>query len=85
MPAVVYTLCAITSSVCAWLLCRAYFTTRTRFLLWPTVCFLMIALNNILLLADELTGTLIDLALPRSITLFVGVSLLLYGFIWELE
>ena len=48
----VYALCALTSLVCAWLLLRAYQRQRTRLLLWSSVSFAGLALNNVLLFID---------------------------------
>ena len=43
----VYSLCFITSAVCALLLGRSYFQTRARLPLWSALCFIALALNNV--------------------------------------
>jgi len=39
MAAVIYSLCAITAALCAWLLVRAYLRTRSGLLLWSSMSF----------------------------------------------
>jgi len=84
MPEAVYLLCAATSVTCAVLLLRAYRRQHTRLLLWSSLCFVFLALNNTLLFIDLIVipvGT--DLSLWRSATALAGVGLLLFGLIWE--
>ena len=84
MPETVYLLCAATSMACATLLLRAYRRQRTRLLLWSSLCFVMLALNNTLLFVDLIiVPTSVDLSLWRSATALAGVGLLLFGLIWE--
>lgn len=71
------------SAVCAVLLCRGYLRTRTRLLLWSTICFAFLAVNNILLVADRLIWTGTDLSLARGITSLVAVGTLVAGFVLE--
>jgi hypothetical protein len=84
MPEVVYILCAVTSAGCAVLLWRSYLANRTRLLLWSGLCFIGLALNNILLYVDLVaTGPSIDLSLWRNASGLIAVSVLLGGLIWE--
>jgi hypothetical protein len=85
-PAAVYLLCLLTSAVCALLLIRAYRKTRTTLLLWTAACFSLLALNNVLLVADTLLlqGAQ-DLLLLRHLTALAAVGVLLFGFIRETE
>jgi uncharacterized protein DUF5985 len=83
MAEAVYTLCALTSIVCAVLLFRGYRARRSSLLFWSSSCFLGLALNNILLLIDLYAFPEFDLFLPRTLIAVVAVSLLLYGLIWE--
>ena len=80
---VVYVLCALTSSLCAVLLLRGYLASRTRLLLWSSVCFGFLAANNVLLVFDKLIVTGTDLALARVTTGAAGIAALLFGLIWE--
>ena len=86
MPETVYLLCAATSVTCAVLLLRAYRRQRTRLLLWSSLCFVLLALNNILLFVDLIVvPSAIDLSLWRSAVALAGVGVLLFGLIWELR
>ena len=80
---IVYTLCALTSIACAWMLLRAYRTTRVRLLFWSGLCFVGLALNNILLFIDVKVVPETDLSVARTIPALIGVLLLLYGLIRE--
>ncbi len=51
-PALVYMFCFITCAICAGLLVRSWFKTRTRLLLWIAVSFVCLAVNNFFLFAD---------------------------------
>lgn len=84
MAEAVYLLCAATSTACAVLLLRASLRQRTRLLLWSSLCFAFLALNNTLLFVDLIiVPDTLDLSIWRSITALVGVGLLLFGLIWE--
>jgi hypothetical protein len=83
MADLVYILCAAASVVCAALLLRSWWRARTRLLLWCCLCFVGLALNNLLLLVDLWGVPDIDLSLWRAGVAFAGISTLLYGLIWE--
>lgn len=83
MAAAVYVLCAATSCACAWLLARGYLATRSRLLLWSALCFGLLTLNNVLLVADRVVWTGTDLALARGISGLAGLMLLAAGLISE--
>lgn len=83
MGLVVYTLCALTSLVCAVLLLRSYRRSRVRLLLWSGLCFVCFALNNVLLVVDVRMLPEQDLSVVRSLPSLVGIALLLYGLVWE--
>lgn len=84
MPELVYVLCALTSVLCAGLLLRSYSANKSRLLLWSTLCFVGLAINNILLFVDlVVTGPDMDLRLFRSGSALLSVSLLTIGLIWE--
>jgi len=82
MAAVIYTLCAITSVLCAGLLIRAYLDTRSRLLLWSSISFGGLTLNNIALWMDKLVVET-DLSLVRALIGLAALLVLLYGLIWE--
>ena len=83
MAQAVYILCAITSLVCAGLLVRGYARSRSRLLLWSSLCFAALALNNILLVVDLVIVTGVDLSLARTLTGAVGVGVLVAGLVWD--
>jgi hypothetical protein len=57
---------------------------RTRLLLWSSLCFVLLAVNNALLFIDLIiVPTGLDLSVWRSVTALAGVSVLLFGLIWE--
>lgn len=84
-PSIVYILCLLTSVGCAWLLGRSYLRSRTRLLLWSSVCFALLAGNNLLLVLDLLVFTDLNLRIGRLLFSLAAVSVLLFGFIWDLE
>lgn len=84
MASVVYILCALTSAACAILLTRGFLRTRERLLLWSSLCFIMLAIANVLLVVDlAIMPTTIDLSVIRTVPTLVGVCVLLFGLIWE--
>lgn len=83
MATVVYALAALTSVLCAVLLLRGYATTRVRLLLWAGLCFVGLALNNVLLFVDLGLMPGLDLSLWRSLPTLAGLMLLIYGLVWE--
>jgi hypothetical protein len=86
-PAAVYVLCFLTSATCAWLLGRSYQKSRTRLLLWSSICFIFLALNNLVLVLDLVVwpSPEVDLRLPRLLLALAASCSLLFGFIWKVE
>lgn len=85
MGRAIYILCAVTASLCAYLLLRGYSRSRANLLLWGGLCFVGLALNNIVLIVDRLVLTDVDLSLVRMIPAVAGISALLYGLIVETD
>jgi hypothetical protein len=81
----IYSLCLLTSVICTWLLVRSYIRTSTRLLLWSAACFCFLALNNLLIVIDLVLIPTVDLSLVRQVCTLAAVSILLFGFIWELD
>jgi hypothetical protein len=82
-PGAVYLLCFLTSAGCAWLLLRSYLKARRGLLFWSAACFVLLALNNLIVLLDMLVIQSVDLMAWRLAASLAGVSLLLFGFIWR--
>ena len=86
MAEAVYILCALTSVACAVLLLRGYSRSGLRLLLWSGMCFVLLAISNVLLFVDlALMGPDTDLTVWRSSIALVGVGTLLYGLIWDVQ
>jgi hypothetical protein len=91
MAEAVYILCTVTGLACAALLIRGYLRSRTRFLLWSSLCFVALTINNVLLLLDKVILTHqttlfgVEFALLRAAVAAVGFALLMYGLVWDAE
>ena len=86
MAQIIYILCILTSLACAWLLLGSYRRTRHRLLFWSGMCFVVITLNNVLLLVDRVIfPTSVDLMHYRLGSALLALLLLLYGLIYEKE
>jgi Family of unknown function (DUF5985) len=84
-PASVYLLCFATSAACALLLARSYRRGGARLLFWSGLCFLFLAANNLVVIIDLLVLPDVDFRLTRYLLALAALSVLLFGFIWDLE
>lgn len=82
MAEVVYILCAATSILCAVLLFRSYLGSRTKLLFWSSLCFVGLAINNVMLILD-LYVVSTDLFFARTLVALVAMGMLIYGLIWS--
>jgi hypothetical protein len=85
LPPLMYLLCAATSILCMVLLMRGYAHSGSRLLLWSMLCFVGLALNNLLLFVDLVILPDLDLRWPRYAVALAAISVLIYGFIWEAD
>ncbi|MGX7894502.1 DUF5985 family protein [Tsuneonella sp. HG222] len=85
LPDLVYLLCFLASALCAILLVRRYAKSRTPVLLWSAVCFVFLALSNLIVVVDQLVLTETTFRTPRLLLTLIAVAVLLFGFIWEAE
>ncbi|MGH7088900.1 MAG: DUF5985 family protein [Stellaceae bacterium] len=86
LPSVVYFLCCVVSFLATWLIYRSYRRSPTRLLLWSTLSFVALAVNNLLLFCDViLLPTQVSLLPVRHAAALVAVAFLIYGFVWEAE
>ncbi len=83
MAAIIYTLCTVTSLICAVLLLRGFAKSKYRLLLWAGICFVGITLNNALLVADKLIFPDVDLLTTRLVVALIALVFLLYGLIFD--
>jgi hypothetical protein len=81
----VYVLCALTSLGCAALLLRGYLQRRSRLLLWSSVCFAFLTLNNVLLFVDLVLVTAVDLSVWRAVSGLMGLLILVFGLVWDTQ
>ncbi|HEY8434792.1 MAG TPA: DUF5985 family protein [Sphingomicrobium sp.] len=86
-PTAVYILCFLTSAACAWLLGRSYRASGAPLLLWSSVGFVFLALNNLALVLDLVVWPIreVDLRLPRLLLALAAACSMLFGFIWRVE
>lgn len=80
-----YLLAVFSSGACAVLLFRGYSRRRLRLLMWSAICFVGLTINNVALFVDLVVFPEIDLRLARLIPALIGMTLLLYGFIWDTD
>jgi hypothetical protein len=86
IAAFIYLLCGVTSLVCMVLLTQAYRRTRSRLIFWTALCFVGLAINNVLVFLDMVVfPTQIDLQIPRLVASLVGTGLLVFGFVWDAD
>jgi hypothetical protein len=83
LAAALYVVTILTTLFCSVLLLRAYARVRRGLLLWSGLCFAFITLDSILVLADMLLFPSVDLYTWRLASVAIGVSLLVFGMVWE--
>jgi hypothetical protein len=83
MATIIYFLCALTSSVCAFLLCKSYLKTRYFLLFWSSLCFIGLTINNLLVVLDRIVFPEVDLLSWRLTSTLISLMLMLVGLIWQ--
>lgn len=78
-----YLLCAAASLFCATLLWVSYRQRKVRLLLWSSLCFLGLAVENVLLYIDKATPPTIDLSMHRLLVGLAAIAVLVYGLVLE--
>ena len=78
-----YVVAVLSSGACAVLLFRGYLRRRLRLLMWSAICFVGLTINNVALFVDLVVFPEIDLRVARLVPALIGMTLLLYGFIWD--
>jgi hypothetical protein len=85
MALTIYSLCALTSLACAWLLLASYRRTGHRLLFWSGWSFVAMTVNNLFLVLDKIVFPELYLLPVRLLAALVSMLLLLYGLIYEKE
>lgn len=85
MAEVIYILCMITSLICAVLLGLAYRRTRANLLLWSSLCFAGLTINNLFLFLDLAVFPDIDFGPARDWSGVISMALLVFGLVWNDE
>lgn len=85
MSSAVYILATLVCLTSAVLLLRGYSLGRHRLLLWSGLCFIGLAISNLLVFLDLIIFPQIDLYLLRLVSAALSMLLLLYGLVWEGE
>lgn len=84
MAETVYALCGLTSILCAILLLRGWRETRARLLFWASLCFICLAIDNVVVFIDfVVTPPSVDLFWWRTPPAIAGMLLLIYGLVRE--
>jgi hypothetical protein len=84
VSALIYSLCALTSILCAVLLWRSWLASGARLLFWSALCFAALSVNNVLLVIDRVILPVeVNLYTWRLVAAFSAVLLLLFGLVWE--
>jgi len=85
VAAIIYSLCALTALLCAWLLLRAYWKQNIALLLWCGLFFVIQVFNNFFLIVDKMVFLDADLSVYRYTISLVAIGILLYGLIMKTE
>lgn len=85
MAAAIYSLCAITALACTILLAHSYVRNRYSLLLWSSLCFAGLTLNNLLLVIDKVLLPSVDLGIVRNSVALLSITVLIYGLIWRTD
>lgn len=83
MAGLVYLLGAATCLLCTVLLFRGYTKQRVRLLLWSSLCFVGLMVENVMLYVDVVVIPDVDLSLWRKLPGLVALVVLLFGLIWD--
>lgn len=85
MGIAIYTLCAVTCLLSAWLLLRGYRRNAHPLLLWSGLCFGLLTVSNALNVIDRVTPPDLDFIPARLGTALAAVLLMLFALIWGRE
>jgi hypothetical protein len=83
MAGFIYLVSAGTSIACSFLLWRAWRAKGVRLLFWSALCFLGLALDNVLLYFDLVHFPDVYMYEAPMIVGLISIGLLLFGLIWD--
>lgn len=83
MAQVVYVFTCLIALSCAVLLHRGYRRTDCRLLLWSSLCFFFLAIENVFLLVAMYIVPPVELRPLRGSLALLGMFALVYGLVWE--
>jgi hypothetical protein len=83
IPTLIYILCILTCMSCSFLLWRGFRRTHLPLLLWSAVCFLILAIANLLLFADLVLYPGSSLHLVRNAVTLSAMLVLIIGLVFE--
>ncbi len=83
MAKLVYVLCLITSLGCAGMLYHSFRNGGSKLLLWCAMCFLGLAMNNLILFLDFFVILNIDLSPYRNFFGVLATTLMVWGLVSE--
>ncbi|MEP6883581.1 MAG: DUF5985 family protein [Gammaproteobacteria bacterium] len=78
-----YALCALVSVACAAFSLQQYLANGSKFLRWATLCFMGLAVNNILIYLDDILHRGGDFFMWRAAAALAGMTAFIYGLIWD--
>jgi len=85
MAEAVYVLCAAASVVCALLLWIGFRRSRTPLLMWSSVCFAGLAVNNLLIVIDLILVPQVDLSIIRALVAVASMVVLIHALIAQTD
>ena len=83
IPHLIYGLCVVTCLGCSLLLWRAFRMSRLRLLCWSALCFLILAIGNLLLFVDLVLYTDVNMIIVRTSVTLLGTLVLICGLIFK--
>ncbi len=81
----IYVLCVLTSLLAMALLLRSYWQNRSRLLLWSAAAFVAFAVEQPSALPRLRHAAQYRHLAVADIDGFIGVAILLYAFVWEID
>jgi hypothetical protein len=78
-------LCVLASLTCMALLFRGWGRSGSRLLFWSALCFIGLAINNLLVFTDLVILPQVDLRPYRLLASLAAVAVLIWGFVTETE